>query len=601
MILQEFRIKNFRSIKDTGDFPLRRMLALIGENNCGKSNIMAAIERFVTGGAAGTTEEDFNEPSSPIVIKATFGDLSSSEQRRWQSYLVNGRLILEKHLSLEDDGQSAKRKVKGDYHGYRAEPTDWFLSLTKIAEREGQRPNWKNIVEQNNLPGYFLQDGSCNKTVFSKALLRYLSENSVPHDVPDLSQTHALGLESNVVATLPKVYFLKAITDYNDEIDKRTSNTTFRRLMGDLSERIIKKDPDYAKIEQSLQQVKHLLNRATLGGVTRLQSLTTIEDRITELLKRLMPLVSGVSLKVEVDDISDIFSKGIAVSVHDGVETDVLTKGHGLQRCIVFALLQALILNERGQLSASDDQPIEIAPIILAIEEPELYIHPQLAKLFYDVMQQFATTDQVIYATHSPLFVDAFNHDNIALVRKTSPEIGTKVISCDASAFTDLADETLFQGLTRLNPAVNELFFARRVLVVEGPEDQIAVTSYLCHEGKIHNRVEELDWSIIVAGGKDAIPFFQRVLNAFTIPYKVLHDLDIVVGMKEDDCNTHKKVNEMIAKLASSNQVVTFPVKMETSLGLTSHLRDQYKAHQFFQRPENMTKAFKDVVGTLFN
>ena len=82
-----------------------------------------------------------------------------------------------------------------------------------------------------------------------------------------------------------------------------------------------------------------------------------------------------------------------------------------------------------------------------------------------------------------------------------------------------------------LNPAINELFFARHVLLVEGPEDLVAVTSALQKAGRIRQRVEEIDWSVIPCGGKQSIPFFQRVLNAFGIPYSVLHDSDIDDGM----------------------------------------------------------------------
>lgn len=368
MILKGLRIQNFRSIKDTGEIPVQRLLALIGENNCGKSNILLAVERLVSGGAAGTTREDFNDPGNPITVKGTFGDLSPVEQRTWKTYLVKGELLLEKWLSLETDARSGKLKVQGEFHGYRAEPKDWFLSLDKIGDRCGNRPNWRSIVEENHLPAYFLQDGNCNKTIFSKALSRYLADEDVEYDEPDLSETHALGLESNVVATLPSVYFLRAITDYSDEIDKRTTSTTFRRLMGDLSERILRSDPGYAKIERALQSIKELLNGVTGEDANlRLQALTTIETRITSLLKKLMPSVQGISLAVEIDEIKEIFSRGIALSVDDGIDTDVLAKGHGLQRCIVFTLLQALIMNERGELAAADQEGDVSAPIILAI------------------------------------------------------------------------------------------------------------------------------------------------------------------------------------------------------------------------------------------
>jgi len=601
VVLTKLRVKNYRSIRDTSTFPVSRLLSLIGENNSGKSNIMAAVQVLMTGGASGIRKDDFNDISMPIIITGTFSELTDAEKHRWQKYLVGGELILEKQLSIQTDSRTGKEKVSGEFHGYSAEPKDWFLSPAKIETKEGNRPKWADIVAANALPDYFLKDGKSNKSVFTAALKRYLAENTVEYDEPDLSTTQALGLESNVIASLPTAHFLRAITDYSDEIDKRSSTTTFRRLMGDLSERILKNDPDYGKVEDALRQIRSLLN--VLGddaSAPRLNALSTIEDKITELLKKLMPSVTGISMSVEVDDIKDMFSGGISLAVNDGIETDVLAKGHGLQRCIVFTLLQTLIMNEREQL-LSDTEPSPDSPsIILAIEEPELYIHPQLSKLFFDVMKDFSASDQVIYATHSPLFVDAFEYESIAIVTKPSVDAGTVVTTCDSTAFEGLGDRKIFKGLTRLNPTINELFFAKRVLLVEGPEDQIAVSAYLVDVGKIKNRIEEIDWSIIVAGGKEAIPFFQRVLNAFAISYTVLHDLDVTADMDKNDVDTHTKTNEAIAGLAAANRVVTFPVKLERSLGFDGHLRDQYRAHQFFQNAENMTDDFRQVVASVF-
>ena len=132
-------------------------------------------------------------------------------------------------------------------------------------------------------------------------------------------------------------------------------------------------------------------------------------------------------------------------------------------------------------------------------------------------MRQFSTTDQVIYSTHSPLFVDAYASEQVALVSKPSAAEGTKVRTCDKTAFDGLTERKVFKGLAMLNPAINELFFARHVLLVEGPEDLVAVTSALQKAGRIRQRVEEIDWSVIPCGGKQSIPFFQRVLNAFGI------------------------------------------------------------------------------------
>lgn len=601
MRISRLAVQNLRSIADSGEFDVHPIFGMVGENNSGKSNLLRAVDVLVSAGAGRLARDDFKDPSAPIVIKGTFDSLTESEKRRWKSYLVEGRLILEKHVVIATDERTGKDKVSAEFHGYRAEPTATHLSLKKIAEQYGDRPRWIEIVKSAGLPDYFLADGKCTKADFTKGLERYLAENEVEYDPPDLSATQALGLQSNVVASLPSVYLLPAITDYSDEIDRRSSTSTFRRLMGDLSERILQRDPRFVELQRALETIRGLLNRVDASDVPqRIESLGVVENKIAELLRRVMPSVKGVSLAVEVQNLADLFSAGVSLAVDDGVKTDVLAKGHGLQRCIVFTLLHTLILNERNQL-VSDGTPVPIErPIILLIEEPELYIHPQLGKLFFDVMRQFSKTDQVIYSTHSPLFVDAYESEQVALVSKPTVEEGTKVRTCDRTAFDGLTERKVFQGLAKLNPAINELFFARRVLLVEGPEDLIAVTAVLQKLGRVTQRVEEIEWSVIPCGGKQSIPFFQRVLNAFGIPYSVLHDSDIEDGMADDKRNTTIKENETIKTLAGDRPVHVYPIKLERSLGRAEHFRDQYDAHCYFLEPSNISSEVERIVGEVF-
>lgn len=602
MRLTRLQVKNLRSVRNSGEFPVKPLFALVGENNTGKSNLLRAVDVLLSAGAGKLAHEDFNDESAPIIIKGVFGDLSPSEKKRWRPYLVGDTLSLEKHVSLMTDDRTGKDKLEAEFHGYRAEPTLWYLSLQKIQEKLGDRPKWADIAKEYKLPDYFLEDGKLTKAAYSKALARYLVENDVDFDAPDLSATQALGLQSNVVASLPHVYLLSAITDYSDEIDRRSSSSTFRRLMAALSERILEKDPRFIELQKALATIRGLLNPTpTEGASPRIESLATVEAKITDLLRRVMPSVTGVSLTVEIEDVKDIFSAGVSLSVNDGVDTDVLAKGHGLQRCIVFTLLQTFILNERNQLIAAGAGALPSPdPIILLVEEPELYIHPQLSKLFFDVMASFADTDQVIYTTHSPLFVDAYEAELVSIVSKPDPATGTLIRSCDVTAFDGLDDRKLFQGFTKLNPSMNELFFAKRVLLVEGPEDSIAIAATLKALGRIATRPEELEWSVIACGGKASIPFFQRVLNAFAIPYAVLHDMDITAVMPANDKVTHERQNNTIASLIRGNRIHSYPVKLENSLGLPTHFSDQYAAHVFFSDPAKITKEVKDIVAAVF-
>ena len=113
-------------------------------------------------------------------------------------------------------------------------------------------------------------------------------------DPPDLSATQALGLQSNVVASLPAVHLLPAITDYSDEIDRRSNTSTFRRLMGDLSERILPRDARFVELRGALETIRGLLNRVEVTGAPqRIESLAVVENKIAELLRRVMPSVPG--------------------------------------------------------------------------------------------------------------------------------------------------------------------------------------------------------------------------------------------------------------------------------------------------------------------
>lgn len=598
MKLVELSILNYRSIISVDKIKITSFQALIGENNAGKSNILDAVDVFLSAGAGGVQETDFYDKVKPIVIKAKFKIESSHLKKVWKPYAINDELILEKHIWIEE-ANTEKISIKNEFHGYKAEPKGWFLSIEKIKATKGERPQWKQIVEENNLPSYFLNNDRCTQVDFSKGLSKYILENDIEYDQPDLSNTQALGFQSNVVASLPKFYLLKAETKYSEETDKRSTSSTFRRLMGDLTDRIIKNDPKYIQIENALNTVNELLNEQNVSDaqVKRLDSLKIIEEKIKTILCNLMPSVEKVKLKVVTEDIKTIFSKGVELTVDDGVETDVLLKGHGLQRCIIFSLLQALILNERKQLVEGEGSEAPINSIILAMEEPELYIHPQLGKLFYDVLLSFSKKDQVIYTTHSPRFIDVYEYESIALITKTKDN-GTKMIICDLTAFSGLSDKKVFKGLTQLNTDINELFFAKSVIIVEGPEDKIAITETLKKLKKINNRSEEVDVTIISVGGKQSIPFFVRVLNAFKIKYAVLHDLDIIPEMTQSDRDMNEKINKEITDLALT-KAVSFPIKLENTLKVEKgHFKDQYHALAYFDNHSNINTELEDIVKT---
>ena len=475
-----------------------------------------------------------------------------------------------------------------------------------MTEHEGTRPKWAEIAESYRLLDYVkTPEGKVDKKSYEQGVGKLLVErDDIEYDEPKLADAKALGFQQNLLRVLPDFYLLPAITDYSDEIDKRSSSTVFRRLMGQLSDRILKADPRYPELEGALRTIKNLLN-PVIGGAgeqeqLRLPSLATVETQLRDLIARLMPSVKHVQVEVAITETQDLFSSGVALRVDDGVLTDVLDKGHGLQRSVVFSLLQMLIKNSRikhndqGQQTAQD-----LRPILLAIEEPELYIHPQSQRLIYHVLEEFVSgqladgnaNDQVIYSTHSPAFLNVADYEKVAIVQKTDPAFGSKVLQCDAGVLGDVNEKRAFKLFNSFDLRHNQLFFARKVVLVEGEQDEICIVATGRKLSLFREFPEEIGFSIVVTGNKEEIPKFQKVLNAFGVSYATLLEMD---GKAEGEGK-----NAEIIKLAGTNRVVRLPKTMEDAAGLVRHFKDTYECVQHFSDPARITKDLEIVVAEL--
>ena len=161
---------------------------------------------------------------------------------------------------------------------------------------------------------------------------------------------------------------------------------------------------------------------------------------------------------------------------------------------------------------------------LIAIDEPELSLHPAYQRRLAALLADYARDRQIVIATHSPYFVDFEHVLNGAEVARVHGRGGSSIVS-------QLKRETaeLFEGVLRdsHNPHVlgldaREIFFqSDGVVVVEGQEDVVhypRVLDYLVNFDKLSNeratRLRErfFGWG---AGGAEKI---ERVLA-------LLHDL----------------------------------------------------------------------------
>lgn len=193
----------------------------------------------------------------------------------------------------------------------------------------------------------------------------------------------------------------------------------------------------------------------------------------------------------------------------DGVVFEPMEMGTGVQTAIVFALVQAFRRFVRESA-------------ILAIEEPELYLHPHACRYFYTLLRELGSSGtQVIYTTHSSSFVDVAHFEDVVVVKRDDE--GHTTVRTGAAVRLTPPDKERIRLLTRFHPTRNEMFFAHRVLLVEGDAERMAMPFAF---NLLRVDPDRANVSVVETGGKDSIPFLARILAGLEIPFVALVDED---------------------------------------------------------------------------
>lgn len=554
MIIKSVHVNHFRCILDE-TLNCEPLTAIVGPNGAGKSSFLRAIELFYAASPRFSQDDFYNkETDQDIEISITFTELEEDALEKFGLYLDGDELTITRVVSLHDAKPSAK------YHGTKLQNADFIVvreagSATAIRQKYGelrQKPEYSDLPTVNS----------------QNAALEAMRQ----WEVDNLEQCTRRRDDGQFFG------FTEVAQGYLGQFTRLISIPAVRDAAEDAAE----------GKGRPITEILDMVIRATLANRSELKELreqaqkqyeeVMAADTATELQKIEYDLTSTLMTYVPdaAVELQWITEGGVEIAmpkaevrlVEHGYPTGVVRAGHGLQRAFILTMLQHLTAvqvetsKEEGaeNLVSADQQGAPthslstIPSLVLMIEEPELYQHPSrqrhlsniLLKLASGTVPGVAKRTQVIYSTHSPLFIGIDRFDQVRVLRKianglTKPRIA-KVVEVEGDTVAKELWEAC-EGKDRngnpvpqytwstlqprlqaiMTPWMSEGFFADVVVLVEGEDDRAAILGAAL--SKNHD-FESQGVAIIPAGGKNSLDRPSLIFQKFGIRVYVIWDSD---------------------------------------------------------------------------
>lgn len=523
MKIRKIETKNFRSLCNVTFYP-KDILALVGRNNSGKSNVIKALELFFEGSVRLVNSECYHnhETGKPIEILITFDQLSDWEREKFKPWLDGDELVVGREIICKGGDSYAMNNLAI----IRVPEPEWLREDVVNSEKIIEWWEKKDALRINDL-NFRSELGTSKPRVgeWKEAIKNFLDKHgdSIPRKKE--RKENPQGYPGVLKGALPEFIYIPSIKDISEEARVIKTNP-FGQLINSVIEKI--SEEQKTLVSKKLKEIETLLNRSENGE--RISQIKDIEDRLNKLMSEIMEC--DVEIEMTMPQLKEVFG-GAKIYADDGLRTTIEMKGHGLQRSMIFTILRAY-----AELSHSQKAGEKAAErsTIFAIEEPELYLHPQSQRTLMSVLRKIAIgRDQIIYATQSSLFVDISYFDQICIMRRekkderyestpTQLPILKIIEDLKIRKNVDASEESIRERYSHaFNPMINEGFFGNRVVIVEGPSEQYTLPIYADALGY---NLDLNNVSVVHCDGKGQMDRLLRVFNGFRIPTYLWFDGD---------------------------------------------------------------------------
>jgi len=556
--ISSVRIENFRSFKDE-TIPFNDYACLVGPNGAGKSTVLTALNVFFRESDGLPTnlsqldDEDFHckDTNNRVRITVTFEDLNEEASEDFSDYVRHEKLVVSAVATF--DQTTGKADVK--QYGQR-------LAMPAFAPFFEGIDDGKRVAELREIyaeirAGHEGLPAPGTKDAMVQALHEY--EASQPDKcelIPSEDQFYGFSKGTNRLAKHVQWVYVPAVKDATSEqVEARNS------ALGKLLARTVRSQTNFDESVKELRAGMQEQYQALLDGSQHV--LNTISESLQKRLSEWAHPEARLRLEWKQDPDKSVRVEEPWAHILAGegdFEGELARFGHGLQRSYLLALLQELSGTEAG----------ESPTLILACEEPELYQHPPQARHLASVLNKLSQgNSQVIVSTHNPWFVSGEGFEDVRMVRKTE---GSPCSTVSHMSFEDIAvavaeatgeEPTKPEGALAkihqaLQPALNEMFFTRRLILVEGLEDMAYLQAYFTLLDKADD-FRRLGCHIVPANGKSELLRPLVISKHMKIPTYLVFDSDADKEDRNGSKAKHEKDNKALFKLARGDEGIPFP------------------------------------------
>ncbi|MEM2914350.1 MAG: ATP-dependent endonuclease [Candidatus Bathyarchaeia archaeon] len=529
MIIKSIHVQNFRCIKDE-TLNCENLTVLVGANGSGKSAFLRALDIFYNPNAK-YDEEDFYARDTSQSIK-----INEEEKQIFRRYVEGEELTIEKELTWPLARGSQK------YYGTSLVNPDFQTFREAVgADLRKEYNRLRGMDKYSNLPPYTNKEEA-------EAVLKSWEESHPEECIRKRDEGQFFGFKEVGEARLERFtrfILVPAVRDASQDASEGRGS-----VITEIMDAVVRKALAQRKDITAFQEDVNKRYKETFDP-TKIPELQNLENNLTGLLQIFAPN-TRVKLDWRKDMGIDIPMPEAYVNlVEDEYSAPVSCTGHGTQRSFILAMLQYLASTEKAggqEAERVSTISIKLPSLILGIEEPELYQHPDrqryLSKVLTKLSEQgilgVANQIQVIYSTHSSLFVNIDHFDKIRVLRKikengtlpkqtkvyytTLDHIARRLEEFDNKPKGAYSGEMLRDRLRALmNPWVNEGFFAKFVVLVEGIKDRATILGISQVMGC---DLESNGIAVIPCNGKTYLDRATLIFSSFGIPTYTIWDSD---------------------------------------------------------------------------